>query len=128
MYAFSGHTASPKLRPNEKSCDQPARAAGQNDWTIGRALERLGVFEPRAELRRKPAGKSNPFAGVPVLIIRRLERSGGASRLGALETRLHPDPWTELGPLAFPFLGPGEFGLHGNSGCNRQAGASGGVH
>ena len=63
-----------------------------------------------------------------LLAIRRLERSGGASRLGALETRLHPDPWTELGPLAFPFLSPGEFGLHGSSGCNRQAGASGGVH
>ncbi len=63
-----------------------------------------------------------------LLAIRRLERSGCASRPGALETRLHPDPLTELGPLAFPFLGPGEFGLHGSSGCNRQAGASGGVH
>ena len=31
-------------------------------------------FLPRAELRRKPAGKSNPFAGVPVLIIRQLGR------------------------------------------------------
>ena len=54
--------SSPKFRPNEKSCNPPARAAGQNYLTIGRALERLGVFEPRAELRRKPAGKSNPFA------------------------------------------------------------------
>jgi hypothetical protein len=67
--AFEGFMtcASPKLRPNEKSCDPPAQAAGQNYLTIGRALERLGVFEPRAELWRKPAGKSNPFAGVLVL-------------------------------------------------------------
>jgi hypothetical protein len=106
--------ASPKLRPNEKSCDPPARAAGQNYLTIGRALERLGVFEPRAELRRKAAGKSKPFAGVPVLIIRQLGRSDGASRPGALETRLYPDPWTELCPPAFPFLGPGACDLHGN--------------
>ena len=95
---------SPKLRPNEKSCDPPARAAGQNYLTIGRALEKLGVFEPRAELWRKPAGKSNPFASVPVLIIRQLGRSDGASRPGALETRLYPDPWTEPCPPAFPFL------------------------
>src|SRR6202040_105513 len=60
----------------------------------------VGFFEPRAELRRKPAGKSNPFAGVLVLIIRQLGRSDGASRPGALETRLYPDPWTELCPPA----------------------------
>jgi hypothetical protein len=115
--------ASPKLRPNERSCDPPARAAGQNYLTIGRALEGLGLFEPRAELRRKPAGKSNPFAGVPVLIIRQLGRSDGASRPGALETRLYPDPWTELCPPAFPFLGPGACGLPGNSEHSPTAGA-----
>ena len=115
--------ASPKLRPSEKSCDPPARAAGQNYLTIGRALERLGVFEPRAELWRKPAGKSNPFAGVPVLIIRQLGRSDGASRPGALETRPYPDSWTELCPPAFPFLGPGACGLRGNSEHSPTAGA-----
>jgi len=36
--------ASPKPRPNEKSCAPPARAAGQNYLTIGRALERLGFL------------------------------------------------------------------------------------
>src|SRR5260370_27558246 len=115
--------ASQKLRPNEKSCGPPARAAGQNYLTTGRALERLGVFEPRAELWRKPAGKSNPFAGVPVLIIRQLGRSDGVSRPGALETRLYPDEWSELCPPAFPFLGPGACGLHGNSEHSPTAGA-----
>jgi hypothetical protein len=99
--------ASPKPRPNEKSCAPPARAAGQNYLTIGRALERLGVFDPRAELRRKPAGKSNPFAGVPVLIIRQLgcKRPTGTERKiaqqkvrmeGWRQRRLGSEPKTHL--------------------------------
>jgi len=35
--------ASPKLRPNEKSCDPPARAVGQNWLTIARALKGWGL-------------------------------------------------------------------------------------
>jgi hypothetical protein len=58
----------PQISEPQPKTDPLHEAAGHNYLTIGRALERLGPLEPRAELRRKPAGKSNPFACVLVLI------------------------------------------------------------
>ena len=93
----------------------------QNYLTIGRALERLGVS--RGLNCGQASSQIKSVCPVLVLIIRQLGCSDGASRPGALETRPHPDPWTELCPPAFPFLSPGACGLHGNSEHSPIAGA-----
>src|SRR5205807_4840001 len=55
------------------------------------------------------------YCEVDNLEITQLDRSGGASRPAALETRSHPGSWTELCPLAFPCSGQCACGLHGTS-------------
>ena len=110
-------------RPNEKSCNPPPRAVGQNYLTIGRALKRLGALS--RWLNYGTSLQANPIRS-PVCwssIIRQLGRSDGANRPGPLETRLNPNPWTELCPPEFPFLGPSACGLHGNSEHSPTAGA-----
>src|SRR5260370_1214654 len=68
------------------------------------------------------------FASDSSSVIRQLDRSDGAIRPVARETRPHPGSATELCPPAFLCSGQGEFGLHGSSGYSRITAASGGVH
>ena len=80
----------------------------------GIAEDSIAVAQQVArKLDRLPCRRQNSARRARIQLV-------GANRPGALETRLHPDAWSELCPPAFPFLGPGEFGLHGSCGCNWQ--------
>ena len=87
---------------NEESGNLAALPVGEK-YMIMEAPGKIVGFRPTTGLRRSPCASQLGGRPIPLVcwssIIRQPGRSDGASRPGALETRLYLDPWTELCPV-----------------------------